>query len=329
MRVRLVRGLKILKVKNYQKDYQKVWDNFVMSSNNGTIFHLQKFLNYHPKNRFNWHHLIFEERDNVIALLPAQLKGDKLISPAGASFGGFVTQDISYDSIDEIVIALLKYCKQERIREIYLTPPPLVYSKSMTMNIDYALLYHGFQYEKHLYSSIVNLKKIKNLRDLEKRARNAIRKAVKSGVKVVIGDDYESFYPILAENKRKFNLPPTHTLDELKKIKQLLPDMPKLFLVYKDGNLIGGSLIFICNMKTLMSFYIALNYEYQQFRPINKVLYEIMRWGYENNYEFFDIGVNQDTASKNPMDLNRTLVSFKASMGARCFFRSTFHNNIR
>ena len=317
-----------MKIRKYNKDYYKAWDNFVISSNNGTIFHLQKFLNYHPKGRFSWHHLIFEEKDNIIALLPAQLKGDKLISPAGASFGSFVTQDISYDSIEEIVITFLKYCRKEGIREIYLTPPPLVYYKSMTMNIDYALLYHGFQYEKHLYSSVVNLKKIKRLHDFDKRARNAIRKAVKSGVEVIIGDDYESFYPILTENKRKFNLPPTHTLDELRKIKRLLPDMLKLFLAYKDGSLIGGSLIFICNMKTLLSFYIALDYEYQQLRPINKVLYEIIQWGYENNYEFFDIGVNQDTASRNSMDLNKTLVSFKASMGARCFFRSTFKASV-
>lgn len=318
----------MITVKRYDKDYEKEWDDFVVSSNNGTIFHLQKFLSYHSEGRFNWHHLMFEKESNIVALLPARLKDNKLISPAGASFGGFVTRDISYDSIEEVVTTFLRYCKEKKIREIYLTPAPIVYNKFMTMNIDYALLYHGFKYEKHLYSSVVNLRKIKDLCDFDKRARNAVRKAEKSGVEVIINDDYESFYPILVENKKKFNLSPTHTLEELKKLKQLLPDMLKLFLAYKDGILVGGSLIFICNAKTLIDFYIALDYKYQQYRPINKVLYEIIKWGRENNYEYFDIGVNQDTASNNPMDLNKTLVSFKASMGARCFFRSTFYHRM-
>lgn len=315
----------MITVKRYDEDQEKEWDDFVSSSNNGTIFHLQKFLSYHPEGRFDWHHLIFEKKGHVVALLPGELKDNKLKSPAGASFGGFVTQDISYDSIEEIVTTFLRYCKRKKVKEIYLTPPPIVYSRFMTMNIDYALMYHGFRYEKHLYSSVVNLRKMNDLYDFDKRARNAIRKAERSGVEIFINEDYESFYSILVENKKKFNLSPTHTLKELETLKQLLPDMLKLFLAYKDGILVGGSLIFICNSKTLIDFYIALDYKYQEYRPINEVLYKIIKWGRENNYEYFDIGVNQDTASDNPMDLNKSLVSFKASMGARCFFRSTFH----
>ena len=37
----------------------KDWDDFVERSNNETLFHLRSFLEYHPKNRFNDHSLIF------------------------------------------------------------------------------------------------------------------------------------------------------------------------------------------------------------------------------------------------------------------------------
>lgn len=30
----------------------KDWDNFVLNSNNGTMFHSRKFLSYHPEGRF-------------------------------------------------------------------------------------------------------------------------------------------------------------------------------------------------------------------------------------------------------------------------------------
>jgi hypothetical protein len=118
---------------------------------------------------------------------------------------------------------------------------------------------------------------------------------------------------------------PTHTLEELKRIDQLLPGRLKLFLAKMEGKIIGGSLIFICNENALIDFYIAQDYDYQEFRPINRVLHEIIRWGHDNGYRYFDIGVNQDTASDNPMDLNEPLIAFKYKLGARCILRTTLH----
>ena len=43
---------------------EKVWDAFVASSNNGTLFHTRKFLSYHPKDRFLDHSLVFEKKGN-------------------------------------------------------------------------------------------------------------------------------------------------------------------------------------------------------------------------------------------------------------------------
>ena len=42
----------MIKVKKFSKDNYLVWDSFVRNANNGTIFHLRKFLNYHPGERF-------------------------------------------------------------------------------------------------------------------------------------------------------------------------------------------------------------------------------------------------------------------------------------
>jgi hypothetical protein len=317
-----------IEVRLYTKEDHDRWDRFVESSNNGTIFHLQNFMDYHDEGKFDFHHLIFEKDSNIFAVLPGQLKDGVFKSPMGASFGGFVTKDISYDTAAEIVEKFMEHAERNSFKEIYLTPPLAVYYDIMTQNIEYALLHREFDYHVHLYSSVVDLKRTYDLQHYDKKARNAVKKAVKSGLTVEIENDFDTFYPILLENKMKFNLAPTHTLDELKRIDELLPGKLKLFLARYEGKVIGGSLIFICNNKTLIDFYIAQDYSYQKFRPINLVLSEIIKWGHENGFEYFDIGVNQDTASTNPMDLNQPLVAFKYRMGARCVMRNTLYKKL-
>ncbi|MEA3559509.1 MAG: GNAT family N-acetyltransferase [Candidatus Thermoplasmatota archaeon] len=317
-----------IEVRLYEESDHDRWDKFVEGSNNGTIFHLQRFLDYHEPGKFDFHHLIFEKDSNIFAVLPGQLRDGVFKSPMGASFGGFVTKDISYDKASFIVDRFMDHAGKAGMKEIYITPPLSVYYEIRTQNIDYALLHRGFEYHSNLYSSVVDLERSYDLEHFDKKARNAVRKAVKSGLKVEIKNDFDSFYPILIENKKKFNLAPTHTLDELKRIDELLPGKLKLFQVSKDDELIGGSLIFICNDRTLIDFYIAQDYSYQEYRPINLVLSEIIKWGNKNGYSYFDIGVNQDTASSNPMDLNEPLVAFKYRMGARCIMRSTFHKSM-
>lgn len=317
-------------VETYRDELNEKWDKFVEEANNGTIFHKIKFLSYHPEDRFNFHHLIFYKQDNLIALLPGTLNNETFKSPAGASFGGIVMDDTSFRKADIIVNKFLEYCSNNGIKEAYLTLPPVVYSKKMNKNLEYVLLYNGFTYSTNMYTSVINLSKSNknSMKICHERSRNAIRKAIKSSVKVKLSDNYESFYSILLKNKKKFGVPVTHTLEELKKLNSLLPNSFKLFLTYRKGKLIGGSLIFICNERTLLAFYIALDYDYQKYRPINYLLYEIIKWGQENGFKHLDLGVNQEESTDNPMEVNRGLISFKASMGAQCFFRNQFYRRI-
>ena len=48
----------MFKFRRYNKNDEAVWDKFVSDSNNGTIFHLRKFLNYHPKDKFVDHSIL-------------------------------------------------------------------------------------------------------------------------------------------------------------------------------------------------------------------------------------------------------------------------------
>jgi hypothetical protein len=100
-----------IQVVPYTDDLKERWDTFVLNSNNGTMFHLQKFFDYHPKGRFNWHHLVFLEKKEIIAVLPGAAMGSTFESPIGASYGSVVTNVISFATALELVDAFSEYCR--------------------------------------------------------------------------------------------------------------------------------------------------------------------------------------------------------------------------
>ena len=60
-------------IRKYKESDLKLWDEFVEKSNNGTIFHLRKFLSYHIDRQFVDQSLIFEKKGNIIAIFPAAI----------------------------------------------------------------------------------------------------------------------------------------------------------------------------------------------------------------------------------------------------------------
>ena len=63
----------MIEVIPYEERWKEPWDSFVLSSNNGTMFHLQRFLEYHSR-PFPWHHLLFLKKGEIQAVLPAMLE---------------------------------------------------------------------------------------------------------------------------------------------------------------------------------------------------------------------------------------------------------------
>jgi hypothetical protein len=315
-----------LDVVRYTDEWKDRWDQFVLKSNNGTMFHLQRFLSYHKKGRFEWHHLLFVNKKEIVALLPGAMMGTTIESPIGASYGSFVTADIDFATALELVDTFSDYCRDRHFERALLTPPPFIYQKVISQNIDYALAYRGFTYDKHYISHAIRLDHRDFVTGFQSTARRYIHKYLREHpLRVEISDDYESFYPILVNNKARHGVIPTHTLEELLRLKKLLPENLVLFLVYKANKPIAGSLMFVCNGQVALCFYNMLLYEYEQYNPIHVVMYEVMKWATEKGFGWVDIGVSQDTNAENHMTPALTLIRFKEKFDAHGILRSTFY----
>jgi hypothetical protein len=311
----------------YTKEWSKRWDEFVLASNNGTMFHLQRFLSYHEQEKFRWHHLIFlDGKKHIVAVLPAGVMGSTIESPVGASYGSFVTNDLPFATALELVDAFSDYCRDAGFERALLTPPPFIYQRVLSQNIDYALAYRGFTYDKHYISHAIRLGDGDFLTRFQATARRYIHKYLREhALTIDISDDYEAFYPILLKNKERHGVKPTHSLADLHRLRELLPQNLVLFLVKKGSRPIAGSLMFVCNSRVAVCFYNMLLYEYEHLNPIHAVMYEVVKWAYERGFSWVDIGVSQDTHAENQMTPAMSLIRFKEKFDAHGILRSTFY----
>ncbi len=310
----------------YTEDKKVEWEQFLDNSNNGTLFSSQDFFAYHPANRFKNRHLMFYKRNKLVSLFPSaeyDRNGKRfLVSHPGASFGGFVSRTkTGVEEALELVKSLIKYARQNNYEGIEITRPPWVYYEFPEDHIDFALFKAGAIHRKRELTAVVPIYENidENLKLLRPTARTSMRKAIKKGVEISQSDDIESFYHILEKNlSLRHNVEPTHSLEELYRLQELIGDRIKLFSAFHQDNMIAGTLLFICNTRTVLAFYISQDYEHQKLRPLNLLFVEIFRWCSDNGFRWLDFGTY--TLNNVP---NLGLARFKESLGAKGIFRDT------
>lgn len=316
----------------YEKKYLDEWENFVESSNNGTIFHTRKFLSYHPAERFKDNSLIFKDKNNIVAVLTAaNIKRDDLvtlISHQGASYGGFVYKDsLSIRQAFELTESLIDYSINEGFQKIIITHSPFIYQKRYNNYIDFAYIKNGFGYLKREVSSVVSLDVDEDdvLSLFKSEARTAVRKSEKMGVVIRESEDFDDYYKILKNNlAMRHNVNPAHTLAEIIKLKKLFPDKIQLVGAYMKNKMIAGVINFFCNSKVVLVFYISNNMEYQQYRAVNYLFYTIITDAVKRGLSYLDFGLFTVN-----MDPNWGLGKFKENFGARGILRDTFYLDLK
>ncbi len=321
----------MIEIKKYIAEQSDLWENFVEEANNGTIFHTRKFLSYHPPGRFSDNSLILLKNSKPYVLFPAaehKIDGKRLlVSHPGTSYGSFIVPaEFPFADSYKIVEELIKYAKAQKYDGIRITPPPTIYNKRLSNYVEFSLLKHGFKYLKREISSILFLEETidKNLNKFKASHRRAVRKAQKEGVEIHESDNFEDFYKLLKQNlKIRHNVSPTHTLEELQKLKKLFPDKIKLNAAYLNKKMIAGVINFICNQDVVLAFYISHDESYQEVRALNLLFYSIFDWAIKNNFKVFDFGIF--TVNEEP---NFGLARFKENFGASGMFRDTFEINL-
>jgi len=321
-------------IRQYTQSDKIAWDEFVHTSLNGTIFHLRSFLSYHIDRQFDDNSLIFEKRGSIISLFPATIIQDGenkiLFSHPGASYGGFVYNKLIFNDAEEIIDLFEKFSKKQGFDKTYFVPTPSIYSKSLDETIEYALLWRNYKPLEYYISSVISVhtkieENLEQIYRLKKRSKSYYEKIIqKNNITFKWENDFDVFYPILVENKKRHSAKPTHSLDELKKIDKLLPGSLDLLLMYSDDHPVGGTLIINANKQVGVIFYNMINYNYSHLQPAILQTMETIRYTAEKNIIYLDFGVSHDPLADNPLAPNHSLIQFKEETGAFTIIRKAY-----
>jgi len=83
--------------------------------------------------------------------------------------------------------------------------------------------------------------------------------------------------------------------------------------------MIAGVVLFACNPKVLMAFYISHDENFQNYRGVNLLFHDVIKRAIKQKFKFLDFGIF--TVNMEP---NWGLGRFKESFGASGLFRDTF-----
>tara|TARA_B100002019_G_C21220636_1_gene574543 strand:- start:403 stop:1368 length:966 start_codon:yes stop_codon:yes gene_type:complete len=317
----------MIKIKKFSKNNYATWDSFVSKANNGTIFHLRKFLSYHPEDRFNDHSLEIYKKSSLLSVFPAAdifINNKKMLaSHPGSSYGSFITKkELSIKDAMEMVTKLIDYSSEKGFEGIQLTIPPGFYFDRVSDYIEYALLFNGFDYFRREVTSTLKIENSENkiINKFKPSHQRALRKSKELGVKTKITERVDEFFSMLTNNlKIRHGVNPTHSLTELKSLIKLFPESINIFGAFYDNQMIAGVLNIVVKEGVSLAFYISHKEDFQELRPLNLLFFDIFKWSLKNNIKIYDFGTFTDKGVAN-MGLGR----FKESFGASGVFRDSF-----
>jgi uncharacterized protein YqfB (UPF0267 family) len=147
-----------------------------------------------------------------------------------------------------------------------------------------------------------------------------IRKHEREGYLVKIIEETELIYPLIELNlATKYNRKPTHSLEELKILKEIYPDRIKYFVVELNGLIAAVTVLLEVTPRAVHTFYIA---QAQEFANVNLqpfLFYKIFEYYLEKEFDWYNFGI-----SSRGQQIKWGMLEFKERMGGRATSRQVW-----
>jgi len=317
-----------IQVKEYTEDHHKAWDEFIRTtSRNGGIFQERDFLSYHPEGKFKDASLLFFEKGNLIAVFPAAIVSEngkeKVVSHPGSSCGGLIFQySASLQQVLELLELLIEIYQAKKVDAIEIRLSEPIFNAIPDEELRYLLWHRGFAIKSQEISTCAKLTESKTWEKLcRKRNLTYIKQQEKDGVKITETDDVDKVYPVIEMNlKVRYNRIPTHSREELMKLKAIYPDRIHYWIAEKDEKVLGILVLFDVNKTGVHSFYIAKNEQYENVKAMPLLFHKVFEHYYQQGYAWFNFGI-----SSRGQQIKWGILEFKENVGGRATARQIWY----
>lgn len=287
------------------------WDDFVRTSKNGTFLFYRDYMEYHGDRFADNSLIVFDDREQIVALLPANKSGTVLTSHGGLTYGGFITDarmktHLMLDAFDCVLVRL----KELGFTKFVYKCVPHIYHRLPAEEDGYALFRHDAVIVRRDVSCAVRQAlKI----PYQERRRRAIKKASTHGLVCRASDDYAAYWRVLEENlQTSHGAKPVHSLAEIEKLRRLFPDNIKLFAAFAGDEMIAGTVIYE-SAEVAHAQYIASSEYGKSLGGLDLLFHHLLGEVFADK-TYFDFGISTERSGKY---LNKGLIEFKEGFGGK------------
>jgi len=272
-------------------------------------------MEYH-QDRFEDFSLLVFDKNRLVAIFPANLKNNEVVSHGGLTFGGLVVHRDAYtkDTM-QYLAGILKYCHTAGIETITIKQSPSFYSSIPQDDIDYALFIANAEMYRVDIAYAIDQGLAAKV-PFQERRRRAVKKGLKANVIIRETNDFSSFWNIiLTPNlQSRFGVNPVHSLEEIVSLGNNNPGKIRQFEAWQGDTLLAGCTVFESE-KVAHAQYISANDEGRKNGAID-LLFDKLITEYFPSKAFFDFGiVNEEEGRK----VNNGLLDWKEGFGARAY----------
>jgi len=286
-------------------EWDQIWEQCDYATFYHSRFWAQVWVQY-LKGKIVQDPLVIEFSDHKKALLPLschKIAGGlfrRYLSSPARTYGGPISLDsLEPDHIDLISQYLLNNCPNLILRINPFDSP--LYVKELQPTVSD---------ETHVLDLSANMDDI--FSSWTKGHRSAVPKARKMGITIRLGDsenDWKQYYEIYLSSFQRWGDQATskYGWEFFKAFFELETPHVKLWLAEYQNKPIAGAVILYAKKHAVYGYSAALE-EYFEMRPVNLLIYEIIKGASEGNYSWFDFNASGG---------HQGVINFKKSFGSQ------------
>lgn len=300
-----------LQVTKYEGNRKLEWDNFVKSSKNGHFFFYRDYMEYHSDRFQDFSLIIYNDKGNIMALLPASIDGDTVISHGGLTFGGFVCDSkMTAAKMLDVFANVKHFLKNAGVRMFIYKCMPAIYNKYPSDEALYALFRNNAELYRRDVSFSIYLPD--RLRYQEQRKR-AVKKGYRHQYILHESSKYEEYIALLDKILMKYHgTHPVHNVNELRLLAEKFSNNIKLYTAEKNGRIEAGTVLFL-QTGVVHTQYLANSDEGKKTGALDCLLDWLITDVYKDK-TWFDFGISCEQEGRY---LNEGLAAQKEGFGAR------------
>ena len=302
------------KIIKYTSEHYQMWNNFVAQAKNATFLFHRDFMEYHSDRFEDYSLLVFDEKENLKAILSANISENKLYSHQGLTYGGIVIDaSLKLEKFISIYSEILLFLNENQIQIINFKLIPSIYCSQPSEEIKYALFLSEAKLARR--DALVTID-LQSQFKIDSNRIEGVKRAEKLGLKIKKEINFTSFWnTVLIPNlEAKHEVKPVHTLAEIQILQEKFPNNVVQYNVYENNEIVAGTTLFL-DKKTVHVQYISAIGDKNQHGALDYLFHKLITEEF-NDFSYFDFGISNENQGKN---INKGLQYWKETFGARTF----------